>query len=285
MNKKTNFKMKKRTILLFTSGLIVCMFFSCSQKTVKTKEIDLTKKYYLSTDTTKGALSVDIHVEIPIDFADKSVLDSIRATIIKNLFGDNYIAHSNDSLVQLFSSELNKEYNNNNAPLVNELDSASSYSFNNEHNIEGFSLLTDKQIFSYGIERYVYMGGAHGLSNRTYLNFDLKTGKLITEKDLFEEKSFPAIIELIKKRIIEESTNDKSSEAVLSLDDTDFWTDSIKPNGNFYITDESINYVFNPYEIAPYYMGQTEVTLAFDRIKGFLKTNNPIDYLIQKQNK
>ena len=65
----------------------------------------------------------------------------------------------------------------------------------------------------------------------------------------------------------------------------DYWTDSIKPNGNFYITDESINYVFNPYEIAPYYMGQTEVTIPFSRIKDLLKPNSIIGYLVEKQAK
>jgi hypothetical protein len=69
------------------------------------------------------------------------------------------------------------------------------------------------------------------------------------------------------------------------LDDTDFWTDSIKPNGNFYITDESINYIFNPYEIAPYYMGITEVSLPYDRLEDLLKPNSLIAYLVKKQDK
>ena len=171
--------------------------------------------------------------------------------------------------------------------MLNELDTASSYSFNNDHNIEGFSLLNDKKIYSYGIDRYVYMGGAHGLSNRTYFNFNLETGNLITEKDIFTDNSRGAISDLIKVRIIEESkeTYETGTPPIRDLDDTDFWTDSIKPNGNFYITDESINYVFNPYEIAPYYIGQTEVTLPFERIKKFLKPQNPIAYLVEKQSK
>jgi len=59
--------------------------------------------------------------------------------------------------------------------------------------------------------------------------------------------------------------------------------DAIKPNENFYITDESINYVFNPYEIAPYYMGQTEVVIPFYRLKDILKPNSIISYLTDKE--
>jgi hypothetical protein len=126
------------------------------------------------------------------------------------------------------------------------------------------------------------MGGAHGLETRNYYNFNLTTGKLITEKDLYIDNYKSALTQLIKKRIVEESTEIKT---LADLEESIFWTDSIKPNGNFYITDESINYVFNPYEIAPYAFGETEITLTFDRIKSILKPNNPITYLVNKRNK
>jgi len=279
--------MKKQSIMLFISILITGLFSSCIHKTVKTEEKDFTKKYYLSKDTTLGALNIDIEVEFPVAYTNKDVLNSIRSTIISNLFGEDYVSHSNDSIIQLFATDIAADYKANNAPLINKLDSSSSYSFNNEHTLSGFSLLSDKNIYAYGIERYVYMGGAHGLETRNYYNFDLKTGKIITEKDLFVANFEAALSELIKKRIIEESKEikGKDAEPILSLENTDFWTDSIKGNNNFYITDESINYVFNPYEIAPYYIGETEVTIPFNRITKLLKPNSPIAYLVEKQAK
>jgi len=264
------------------------LFFSCTHKTIKTEERDFIKKYYLSKDTTKGALSVDIEVEIPVAYADKEVLKSIRATIITNLFGEEYFTHANDSIVHLFTKDLVSDYVENNESLLTKIDSTNRYTFDNEHVISGFSLLSDKKIYVYGIERYVYMGGAHGLETRNYYNFDLKTGKTITESDLFKPNYKAELSELIKKRIVEESKEvkeAKDTEPILSLEDTDFWADSIKPNGNFYITDESINYVFNPYEIAPYYIGQTEVTIPFNRLKNILKPNSIIAYLVDKQAK
>ena len=278
--------MKRQLIVLLLSILTSVVFFSCKQKTIKTEEKDYTKKYFLVSDTSKGSLKVEIQIEIPVDFENKSILDSIRKTIITNLFREEYVSHPNDSIVEQFSNELALDYRLNNAPMVSLLDSGSVYSFNNEHILSGFSLLSDKNIYAYGIERYVFMGGAHGLETRNYLNFNLKTGKVITENDLFVADYKNKLAELIKKRIIEESREykeEKNSEPILNLEDTDFWTDSIKPNGNFYITDESINYVFNPYEIAPFYLGQTEVRIPFDRLTGLLKPNSPIAYLVEKQ--
>ena len=280
--------MKRKTIHLFLSILAATLFFSCTHNTIRTEEKDLVKKYYLSKDTAKGALTVDIEVEIPVSFTNKDVLKLIRTQIITNLFGDEYVSHANDSLVLLFSRDMATEYKENNAPLLFALDKTNRYSFDNEHVVSGFSLLSDKKIYVYGIERYVYMGGAHGLETRNYYNFDLKTGKTLMEADLFKPNYKSELAELLKKRIVEESKEmkeTKETEPILSLEDTDFWTDSIKPNGNFYITDESINYVFNPYEIAPYYMGQTEVTIPFNRLKNILKPDCLISYLVEKQSK
>jgi hypothetical protein len=226
---------------------------------------------------------LELNVEIPVCFDNKSILDTIRNTIISNLFGIEYIKYANDSIIQQFASDLKKEYKLTNEPILNEMDEKSLYSFNNEHILDGFSLLNDENIYSYGINRYVFMGGAHGLNTINYYNFNLKTGKLITENDLFLKNTVSKLTELIKLRIIEQSNEDKGIKPIKNLEKTDFWIDAIKPNGNFYITDESLNYVFNPYEIGPYYLGITEVQIPYERMKNILKPNATINYLIKKE--
>ncbi len=278
--------MKKQTIVLLVSVLVSISFFSCQQKTIKTEEKSLSEKYFLTTDTSKGALKVDIQVELPIEFHKKEIFDSIRNSIITNLFGKKYVSIPNDSLSKKFAADLAAEYRLNNAAIDDFLDSTTVYSFNNEHNLSGYGLLSDDKIYVYGIERYVFMGGAHGYESRNYYNYNLKTGKKITEKDLFVDKYENDLTQIIKDRILEQAKEEKepkNSEPILTFEDTDFWTDSIKPNGNFYISDIGINYVFNPYEIAPFYMGQTEVNIPFSRLNKLLKPDNIITYLIEKQ--
>ena len=275
--------MKKTNIILAFSILSVIFFVSCKQKTIKTIDKNHTERYFLSSDTTKGAMSIDISVQIPVGYDNEVVLDSIRKEIFVNLFGNEYATVDYDSVIQKFTSNIVAEYKLNNEPLLEKLDSTSLYSFNNEHTLEGFSLLNDEKIYSYGINRYIFMGGAHGLSTLNYLVFDLKTGKRITEKDLFVQNYPKLLSELIKKRIVEQSKEDENSEPILDLDDSVYWVDAIKPNGNFYITDESVNYVFNPFEIAPSYVGQTEVVIPFERLKEIFKPNNVISYLINKE--
>ena len=275
--------MKKTTKLLFTSLLIVTFFVSCKQKTIMTTENSHSEIYYLAADTAKGSLHLNLMVELPACYHNEIILDSIRNTLITNLFGSDYLQFGNDSILKVFAASLINEYKITNAPLLEQLDSTAFYSFFNEHNLEGFSLLNDEKIYSYGINRYVFMGGAHGLTTLNYFNFDLKSGKQIMENDLFEAGFEETLTSLLKTRIVEQSNEDPNVETIISLDDTDYWVDAIKPNNNFYITDESLNYVFNPYEIAPYYMGITEVIIPFDRIKEMLKKPSIIDYLIYKE--
>ena len=223
---------------------------------------------------------MDISVEIPVCFDNEIILDSVRNEIIRNLFGNSYVALPNKLIVEKFSADLSKEYKQTNSSILEQMDSTALYSFNNEHILEGFSLLNDKDIYSYGISRYVFMGGAHGLSTLTYINFDMKTGRKITEDDLFLTGFVSTLSEILKVRIVEQSVEDKDIKPILNLESTDYWVEAIKPNGNFYITDESINYVFNPYEIAPYYMGQTEVVIPFIRLSGLLKANSVISQIV-----
>ncbi len=275
--------MKIKTKILFTSILTVMFFVSCKQKTIMTTENSHSETYYLATDTSKGSLHLNLLVELPVCYHNELILDSIRNTLITNLFGSDYLQFGNDSILKIFAASLINEYKITNEPLLEQLDSTAFYSFFNEHNLEGFSLLNDQNIYSYGINRYVFMGGAHGLTTLNYFNFDLKNGKQIKESDLFKVGFEETLTSLLKTRIVEQSNEDPNVETIISLDDTDYWVDAIKPNSNFYITDESINYVFNPYEIAPYYMGITEVVIPFDRLKDMLNKPSVIDYLIYKE--
>ncbi len=268
---------------LFFSLFVIIIFNSCKKNIVELTENNYSTRHFLSKDTTLGAIKIFIETEIPAKFKSKPVLDSIRTVIISSLYGNEYVKYPNDSLAQKFSNELINDYLLTNLPMVEKLSKKNAYSFNFEHELHGFSLLSDKFLFSYGISRYVYMGGAHGLSTRNFFNFDLNTGKLLKEADIFTENYDEKIKELIKIRIVEQSLEDSTMIPISNLEDTDYWVDAIKPNGNFYITESSINYVFNPYEIAPYSLGETEVILPFDRIKDILKKNTVISHLIEIQ--
>lgn len=266
------------------SALVILLITSCNQNTVITIDRNHEETYYLTQeDTSKGSIYISLTVELPVCYSNQAVVDSVRSSIFSVMFGKHYLKMDPDTVVECFAADLKKEYRENNEPLLKMMDEDNRIALYNEHVLEGFSLLSDEHIFSYGMNRYIFQGGAHGLNTRNYFNFNLKNGKLIKESDLFKSGTDSLLIDLIKVRIVEERRENPELDPIDKLEDSDYWVEAIKPNGNFYITDQSINYVYNPYEIAPYYMGQTELTLPFERIKNLLKPNGIIDYLVNPQ--
>ncbi|MDR2840316.1 MAG: RsiV family protein [Paludibacter sp.] len=271
--------MKKIAIIILLSSILL---FSCKQTTVKNIEKSISTTEYLSADTSKGALYINIDVEIPICFHDKDVLTKIQTNVFAALFGDAYKMLSPDSVLYIYTDELIAEYHENNDDFLAEADSlltdnAENLFLNNSFNLEGFSLLSyvNKHIYTYGIHTEAYTGGAHGNYSTIYLNYNLTNGQRITENDLFVENYGDSISEILKQCLVEKSLTDPEMTDIENWEESDYWENEIKPNGNFYFNEDGINYYFNPYEIAPFSMGETEILVPYSKIITFLKS----DYL------
>lgn len=254
-----------------------------SSNIVQTEQRIIKEKYSLTPDTSKGYLYINFDIEIPVFYSNDSVLQQIRETLFSSIFGKKYSLLSKDTVVKSFVDLIKREYKINNADLVEQLGEDNEYSFRNDHELGGYSLINDGIIYSYGISRFVYMGGAHGQSTQNYFNFDMKDGSLIQEADIFKEGFEDQLSEIIRNKIISDSYNDDEIDDLVDLESSDYQVENIKPNGNFYFNEEGICYVFNVYEIAPYYMGLTEVSLPFSSIKHLLRPNSVISYMVNQE--
>jgi len=198
--------MKRIFIRVFFAAAVAAVLFSCSTENMETESYQFNENYYLTADTLDGVLTVNMQVELPEKYKDKAILEKVRNSIVEKLFGNGYVRFQNSEVLARFAAGLKQEYRINNRPYVsgetpNESDFDPEFYASNDYLLEAFSLLNDGKIYSYGVDLYVYMGGAHGITNRMYYNYDLRSGNLITEKELFVENARPALTELIKKNI------------------------------------------------------------------------------------
>ncbi|MGB1207338.1 MAG: DUF3298 and DUF4163 domain-containing protein [Chitinophagales bacterium] len=126
---------------------------------------------------------------------------------------------------------------------------------NNEHHILSFAL-----------NKYYYMGGAHPNYMSKNFNFDLNNGKVIQLTDIFEDNYKVVLEKLAEKEL--RMQQDIPPNAPL----TDFLFETeLKLNENFYLTLESITFIYDPYEIAPYAFGTITLPIAFKDIKHIIK--------------
>ncbi|MDR1762144.1 MAG: DUF3298 and DUF4163 domain-containing protein [Bacteroidales bacterium] len=229
--------MKTNYITVSIFALLFSIYCVQAQNTLQfeKKEIQFGEKY----DTTKSTVYVELQFTIPVVQSDTSS-QKIRTQILSAIFEtptDSVITDS-ATLGRIFFGE---------GDLLE-----SDWRVNREKVTTGRVLFTNTGIVSYGIDSYMYSGGAHGYSSVQYFVFDIKTGKHLTEDDIFTGNYQEVITRIMLKELSKED----------SLEE--FYKDKIRPNGNFKIDETGITYFFNPYEIASYAKGSFEVFISRD---------------------
>ena len=85
---------------------------------------------------------------------------------------------------------------------------------------------------------------------------------------IFKEEFLPNVLSLIKEELAREEY----------ADDIDM--DNVNVTENFFVDDESIHWIYNPYEIAPYALGAIEVSIPYSDIERYMIDNTPIKSLL-----
>ena len=108
-----------------------------------------------------------------------------------------------------------------------------------------------------------YTGGAHGMYGIICNVFDLTTGAVVTEQDLFADGYKEGVTALLKQSLAAYLAENEVEE------DMDFGVP--EPYENFAVSEEGVTWTYNPYEIAPYAVGAISLTVAWSDLKPYLK--------------
>ena len=135
-----------------------------------------------------------------------------------------------------------------------------------EVHINGEVVLESKYVISIAIDSYTFTGGAHGNSAITLLNFDPKTGQLLTQDDLIN--TFGDLTKLVKQYFNEELSARGNGMSV----DYFFGNDFRLPE-NIGFNDEGVIFLYNNYELSSFADGIIEFTIPYAKISRYLKIN------------
>ncbi len=119
---------------------------------------------------------------------------------------------------------------------------------------------------TYNFHESLYFGGAHGSFRVAYRILDLQTGRAVSERDIFAQGYEEPVTEMLVEAIYRKYEGTEGGDDYL---DSIFFSD-VHPNGNVSISEEGLSWCFNPYEIAPYYLGNIDVTLSWAQLSGYL---------------
>ena len=113
---------------------------------------------------------------------------------------------------------------------------------------------------SYEVLTTCYLGGAHGSHVVQYFNFERTSGKLLTIQDIVPaEKEMLVLMamqdQLCKDYEVKDITELQEQTGITMLGD-------LYLTNNFLLKGDSILFLFNQYDIAPYSAGLISITLA-----------------------
>ena len=140
--------------------------------------------------------------------------------------------------------------------------------FYHSYRIEGKMIGSKKGTLCCQANIITYLGGAHGMERTSYINLDPTTGNCIGKSDIFAEGTDLVLCERLTATLARQlgvSTLEEI-QAKGYLTDIDMWATE-----NFHITDDSIYFHYDRYEIAPYALGSTTLALGLDEIKDIMK--------------
>ena len=115
---------------------------------------------------------------------------------------------------------------------------------------------------NYSISYYCYRGGAHGYSTLSLIVFDRKSGEVITEDNLFADGWLAPVSGLMQERVMEE-LQEEVREFVQK--------EGIVPNANFSVSEDGVEWLFQPDDILPHAFGPLTVTLSWKELKPYLR--------------
>lgn len=128
--------------------------------------------------------------------------------------------------------------------------------------VDGSMLWQNGQYLSVEMNASGFTGGAHGYYGTALTTYDLNTGKALLLGALISDQE--ALRTMLEKAFVAEkqemAPNVTLQELLLEPDER------LAMPVNFCILPEGIRFMYNPYEVAPYAVGQTDILLSWEKL-------------------
>ncbi len=246
--------MRKRKLLILSGILLLAAMVAGCRQDQRIKSRTLEKTF---SETEPFPISVKISLDCPSGGASDAALSNMKDLILTAALGAEYVGMDAETAVNNYITQF-VEAARKDVPEV-----PAEEGIGVEEVLTGCFDSSYKDIVTYVVTDYMFEGGAHGMTGISALNFNMKTGEAVSENDLFAP-GYPETLSACLTAHLREALGDEDAYAALFVKD-------IAPNSNFKVSEDGITYVYNAYEIGPYYLGAIEVTVPWAELESILK--------------
>jgi hypothetical protein len=112
-----------------------------------------------------------------------------------------------------------------------------------------------------------YTGGAHGMYGSGFLNIDIRNQRVIELEDVMivDTLRLSTVLDREARKYFGIEPSKKISDRL--------FVETVKPNGNFFLTNTGITFNYTPYEIASYADGEIRLFIPYKAITDILKSS------------
>ena len=222
------------------------------------------EKKHIDNNTELPCCSIDINLSYPTGGNTvKTSLNQLQRIFVAALPEGMQESDSPRTAAERFVKNYIAEYQADIKPYLKKRRHREEAWMNYEMSVQSKNLYNAHSFWGFSVEIYTYTGGAHGIYMSTFLNLDLKTLSPIHLGDLFEGDYKEALTDLLWKQLMADNNVSTRQE----LEDMGYaTTGDLEPIENFYLDPTGITFYYNVYEIAPYVMGATKITLSYEDI-------------------
>lgn len=271
----TNKKCRKTCFLIVFVILTAFICSSCScYKTDKAdfKVVNLEKDYGNCDSNDSPCVQINIQYpeikDAPADSVKNKINNVIRNYSLQTISEGKKVETFDSLADDLITSFKEQRQKFPESPARWYFDRETSVVFNN------------KFVFSIEAAESSFLGGAHPNTFKVYYNFNLKTGAQFKLTDLFLSDSLKKLTKIAESVF----RKDRKMNNGETYKEAGYWfkDDQFSLNDNFAVTEDGILFYYNDYEIAPYVYGPTKLLIPYNRIKEMIKTDGPLDGILQK---
>lgn len=254
-----------RIVVFFLLVIVIesCDKLGLSDKPFSIKNIEIEKK--LGDCNSKEGRCLNLKLKYPeIEEGSEILRNSVNLTI-KNFLINSMVmgAGGTDGNVMTIDTaiiELEEEFRD----FIDDLDFPTpNWSIESTVDVT----FSDSTYFAISMHNYNYMGGAHPNYSVSKRIFNKESGQILKLTDLVTDVS------AIKKLVETNFRKEVKVPVPISLSESGFWfeNDKFTLPENIGMTNDGLEFYYNPYEVAPYAQGAIDIVLPFNKIQNLLK--------------
>ena len=276
--------MKKCTAIIFYSALF--LLFSCGEREKKADDansasgtvresavlsvqdtIKVDEKYdYAFSGEESPTLAVNISLPV-VRLSSVAATERIESTLALAVFDEHatlkeacnrFVDKRKNDFDEMHDEYLNAKGND-----------LPAFFFSLYDIIEGKAQIGYKDCITYIVAHEEYNGGAHPNTYINITNFDPVSGNEITLDNIFKEGYEEPLTAILTNQLMKEaqvSTIEELRDKGILFFDTEMFV-----SNNFIPEDDSITFLYNRYEIAPYAAGEILLTIDYNTLKEIMK--------------